>query len=140
MPSKKTLTTTMVSSAWVDDELIIERKRGLAAYIDFLLGKPHFEEQSVFVKFLSPGSFSSEAIDTPLEMRFKDAATGPDRTFIAASYYPAWSSKENPPQEIKFSQFDIIFFGTLDAPFKSTSSPLCLSLRHSYWNIRDYLG
>lgn len=124
MPAKHNFTTAIVPLAWIDDQLITERKIGLTAYLNHLNIIPEYQTNEIFTQFLSSQSFNStifsEAVDNPPAMISRNMATissasGDPETNavpIAAAYYPTWSAAINPPNKIDFSKFDILFFGT----------------------------
>jgi hypothetical protein len=53
LPPKRILSTTFVPSAWVDDELIAERKAGLATYLSKLVHTPEYEKNPILNEFLT---------------------------------------------------------------------------------------
>jgi chitinase len=119
LPPKRILATTFIPSAWVDDKLIAERTAGLTAYLAAVLAT---EPSPLVAAFLAPSASSQggavRAEDAlPSTLSQKDApaveeAAAAAKTYIAASYYPDWSIDSNPPENIDFSKFDIIFFGS----------------------------
>lgn len=121
-PPKRTVTTSLVPSAWVDDELINERKAGLQMYLSNLLHDLKFRAHVELVRFLAPsaGFKDAEASGASPVMVSKGALASRRalhdediRKPIAASYYPAWASGTVAPSDIDFSKFDVIFFGKL---------------------------
>lgn len=52
LPPKRSLSTTLIPSAWVDDRLISERKRGLSQYLEDLLKSPDYKDRSMLLHFL----------------------------------------------------------------------------------------
>ncbi|KAF9443605.1 glycoside hydrolase family 18 protein [Macrolepiota fuliginosa MF-IS2] len=136
-PAKHTFITNLVPSAWANDELINERKKGLSVYLHSLLST-ELQNHPVFVQFLTPGPFTPfrtpqiERNDPTVQMESKSLATlGVDPTQpcalsraksdqdsakitdsepIAAAYYPSWAVDTLKPEQIVFSKFDIIFF------------------------------
>lgn len=60
LPPKRILTTTFVPSAWLDDELINERKAGLAEYLAKLVHMPEYAKKSALLEFLTIASTSSK--------------------------------------------------------------------------------
>lgn len=120
LPPKRTVTTSLVPSAWVDDELIKERKAGLQMYLTNLLHDLKFRTHLELVRFLAPsaGFKDAEATGASPVMVSKGALVSRHalhdediRKPIAASYYPAWASSTVAPSDINFSKFDVIFFG-----------------------------
>lgn len=111
------MTSSMVPFAWVDDLLIAERKRGLQMYINNILHDLHLCNHPAFLRFLSPtepedcavpnmaskGTIGSQSVLQKVDETMK--------RYIAASYYPSWSSDILPPESIDFKKFDILFFG-----------------------------
>ncbi|OBZ70107.1 putative endochitinase [Grifola frondosa] len=67
LPPKRILVTSFIPSAWIDDQLIAERKAGLSAYLSNLLQLPQYRAHKALLEFLSP-SFS-----TPAEFNLEDA-------------------------------------------------------------------
>jgi chitinase len=138
LPAKRSLTTNLVPSAWLDDELIAERKEGLSIYLDNLLQCYDLQDHPLLVQFLTPGLFypfgtpQTEPGDPVANMRSKssslsvtvspglpresyiqsDAGTGHARDSepLAAAYYPSWSADTLSPEKIAYAKFDIIFF------------------------------
>lgn len=128
LPPKRLLTTTFIPSAWIDNALITERKDGLAKYLDALFSSPDYACSSILADFITPNlskSFSKfnpedalpstlsrkAAVDLLAHIETADdvrALAAP----IAAAYYPDWSAGTNPPENIDFSKFDILFFGS----------------------------
>jgi chitinase len=121
-PPKRILTTTFLPSAWVDDKLIAERTTGLTAYLDHVLSG---EITPAVAAFIAPstgvatgGAFHAEDA-LPSTMSRKDATAlassggveAAAQTFVAGSYYPDWAVDTNPPENIDYSRFDILFFG-----------------------------
>lgn len=110
-------------SAWVEDELIKERKAGLQIYLANLIHDLNFRAHPELVQFLTPSADfwdTQLTFDAPPVMVSKGppvsrpTSTGEDiRKPIAASYYPAWASGTVAPSDIDFSKFDVIFFGKL---------------------------
>lgn len=123
LPPKRILATTFVPAAWLDDTLIAERKAGLSAYLAGLLQSPQFRAHKFLADFLAPSTAASSSPDFNLEdalpstLSRKAALNARSRlaaqaTPIAAAYYPDWSSGTNPPNQLDFSKFDILYFGT----------------------------
>lgn len=110
----------------MDDKLIAEREAGLTAYFSNLLNVQAYAEHPAVVDFLAPSPTAAKAnrFDAedalPSTLSRKDAAALSDAddevkaeaSFVAASYYPYWAVYSNPPENIDFSKFDILFFGT----------------------------
>ena len=126
LPPKRLLVTTFIPSAWVDDQLIAERKAGLAKYLTDLLSNPEYKSKPALRNFLSSqgggndNKFDLEdALPSTLSraqaMKIASSLAGGQVTtqasMIAASYYPNWVSSTNPPEGIDFSKFDILYFG-----------------------------
>lgn len=108
LPPKRILATTFVPSAWLDDELIAERKSGLTSYLSHVIGDPEFQSQPALKDFLgSPKSNAHTKFDledalpstlsrkTALQLKEEalkgagsDSEVEIEATFIAASYYP----------------------------------------------------
>ncbi|KAF7297934.1 Glycoside hydrolase family 18 protein [Mycena chlorophos] len=119
LPPKRILVTTFVPSAWVDDALVSERKQGLKAYLNTLLENPTYRCQPALKKFLapalrvSPRQFDLEdALPSTLSRKQAQeiAETVAATTYIAAAYYPDWSTDQFPPGDLDFSKFDILLF------------------------------
>ncbi|TFK94886.1 glycoside hydrolase family 18 protein [Polyporus arcularius HHB13444] len=121
LPPKRILATTFVPAAWLDDTLIAERKAGLSAYLAGLLQSPQFRAHKFLADFLAPSTVASSSPDFNLEdalpstLSRKAALNARSRlaaqaTPIAAAYYPDWSSGTNPPNQLDFSKFDILYF------------------------------
>lgn len=116
MPQKHTLNTSIIQHAWLDDRLIADRKRGLALYINSLIGDYKFREHSALLDFLSPDVIVDPALPQMVAKESLTLTKGIDENnvkAIAASYYPAWSTDTVPPNKIDFSKFDLLFFGKL---------------------------
>ena len=120
LPPKRAITTSLVPSAWVDDELIKERKAGLQIYLTNLLHDLKFRAHLELIRFLAPsaGFRDAEVSSASPVMTAKGAPVSRPvlndediRKPIAASYYPAWASDTVAPSDIDFSKFDVIFFG-----------------------------
>lgn len=121
LPPKRLLVNAFSPSAWIDDQLINERKIGLTAYLTSLLQGPSYQANPALVDFLSPNpcgeSGPIDFEDALPSMSFNDTgvtiSTGvlePDTfSFVAAAYYPNWCN--NAPESINYAKFDIIFFG-----------------------------
>ncbi|KAF9458110.1 glycoside hydrolase family 18 protein [Collybia nuda] len=134
LPPKHKLSTTVFPLAWIDDQLITERKFGLAAYLNHLINIPEFQTNTIFTQFLSSQTFDttsfSEILDNPPAMISKDLvaihnANGNPETNaapISAAYYPTWSADTNPPHKIDFSKFDILFYAFVTPNASSTIS------------------
>ncbi|KAH8096611.1 glycoside hydrolase family 18 protein [Cristinia sonorae] len=121
LPPKRILATTFLPSAWVDDTLIAERKAGLSAYINALLTSPSFKSSPVLAAFLEASSnatsFSLEdALPSTLsraaaqKLLAKGGEVKATANPVAAAYYPDWSAGSNPPENLDYSKFDILFF------------------------------
>jgi len=117
----------VLPSAWVDDQLITERKAALTTYLNTLLQDQEFQANPVLLKFLTSTSpallgrgDSSVAIPLMVSenmvLNVETATTSVAATPIAASYYPDWSAGSCPPSELDFSKFDILFFGLTFLP------------------------
>ncbi|KAF8890746.1 glycoside hydrolase family 18 protein [Infundibulicybe gibba] len=106
-PPKRTFSSTL-PSAWVDDQLIEERKTALAAYINSVLWDSDLRANPTLLQFLSDGA---NVISMTSKEGIPSLVTVPDISSpIAASYYPTWCAQSNPPSKLNFSKFDIIFF------------------------------
>ncbi|KAF5347319.1 hypothetical protein D9756_009917 [Leucocoprinus leucothites] len=139
LPAKHTL-TNLVPSAWVNDELITERKEGLALYTHSILQSTEIQDHPILVQFLTPGPFApfgmpqiecrapivrmesrslaSVAVD-PTQSRPLSIKSEPDQDgtkiagsgiAIAGAYYPTWAVDTLEPEKIAFSKYDVIFF------------------------------
>jgi chitinase len=124
LPPRRALSNVVVPSAWIDDQLISERKAGLAAYLNHLLTIKKLQDNQVWLQFLTAPSFDpSQFLDTPSDLPFMVAKStlAADQTTIesddpklapvAATYYPIWAADDCPPERLDFTKFDIIFFG-----------------------------
>ncbi|KAF8970627.1 glycoside hydrolase superfamily [Flammula alnicola] len=109
LPPKRVVATTLAPSAWIDDDLIKERKIGLQMYLTDLI---HDLERRRHPEFLTPVSGSLPDMVSKTTLASKAAAFKDDNNikFVAASYYPSWSSDTLAPNTIDFSKFDILFF------------------------------
>lgn len=123
------MTTTFLPSAWVDDELIAERKIGLAQYIFDLLSDPKYKDKTALSDFLSspdlqrdmkfdpedalPSTFArKEAMAIAATLGGgADTSAAAAASFLAGGYYPDWAVGTNPPEKLDFSKFDLIYFG-----------------------------
>ncbi|KAJ7072791.1 glycoside hydrolase family 18 protein [Mycena amicta] len=119
LPPKRILVTTFVPSAWVDDALISERKKGLKAYLNALLADPAYKDQAALKEFLSPALRASprrfdleDALPSTLSRKTAQelAPVVAATTFIAAAYYPDWAVDDFPPESLDYSKFDILDF------------------------------
>ncbi|KAG7087811.1 hypothetical protein E1B28_013751 [Marasmius oreades] len=119
LPPKRILVTTFIPSAWKDDTLVNERKTGLARYLSTLLQKSEYQNHPALLHFLEPSMSSNDMSFHPedavpstwlrktgLATAIAAKASAP----VAAAYYPDWSAGSNPPENINFSKFDILFF------------------------------
>ncbi|CAA7268385.1 unnamed protein product [Cyclocybe aegerita] len=57
LPPKRTITTSVVPCAWMDDRLIEERKRGLQMYLTYLLHDLARRRDPELARFLAPGYY-----------------------------------------------------------------------------------
>ncbi|KAJ7578635.1 glycoside hydrolase family 18 protein [Mycena floridula] len=129
LPPKRILATTFLPSAWVDDELIAERKAGLTTYLTNVVNNPQYQKSPALKNFLSASpaeataSFDLEDILPSTLTRTKalalkaqalsgapDTEIGTAATLIAASYYPDWSADDFPPENLDYSRWDILYF------------------------------
>jgi chitinase len=123
LPPKRLLATTLIPSAWVNDGLIDERKKGLASYLNAVLSTPRYQDSAILSKFLTP-EIGSEAKFSPedalpstfshkeaVNLLTSAARVEPQAAMIAGAYYPDWCADTNPLEKIDFSKFDILFFG-----------------------------
>ncbi|THU94236.1 glycoside hydrolase family 18 protein [Dendrothele bispora CBS 962.96] len=124
LPPKRILVTSFVPSAWLDDTLITERKAGLADYLTKVLQHPDYQDSQALQNFLAPGKTSQpqkfdaeDAVPSTLSrkaaldlLRVQSGEVHEQATLIAAAYYPDWSAGSNPPENLNFSKFDILFF------------------------------
>ena len=129
LPPKRILVTSFIPSAWADDKLIAERKDGLSTYLTKLLSNPTYATNPVLLDFLGssapPAAFSLEdalpstlSRKTALTAMLKATSTTP----VAAAYYPDWATGTIAPQDIDFSKFDILLFGTSSRPVSVDTS------------------
>lgn len=138
LPAKRTL-INLVPSAWVNDDLIIERKEGLILYLHSLLQSAELQDHPILIQFLTPGPFApfgtpqirrdtltvpmesrSMASITPVKSRFLSSKSESDHDEaeiagsvipVAGTYYPSWADSALPPEKLDFAKYDIIFFG-----------------------------
>ncbi|KAJ7583205.1 glycoside hydrolase family 18 protein [Mycena floridula] len=128
LPPKRILATSFFPSAWVDDELITERKAGLTTYLTNVVHNSQYQNSPALVKFLSTSpteaaaSFDLEDAlpstltrTTALALKSQALSGAPDEigtaaTLIAASYYPYWSADSFPPENLDYSRWDILHF------------------------------
>ncbi|KAH9947184.1 glycoside hydrolase family 18 protein [Amylocystis lapponica] len=106
LPPKRILVTSFLPSAWVDDQLIAERKAGLSAYLSTLLHSPHYSAHPALRAFLSPTTQTSahfnleDALPSTLSrkaaMQAQQIISAKATKPIAAAYYPDWASDSNP--------------------------------------------
>lgn len=118
------LLTLFFPSAWVDDQLIAERKAGLAKYLSSILWAPEFKDTPLIQEFLSreaiipfgaeldvedvlPSTLSRKAISSFFSLR--KAPKNP--TLLSAAYYPEWCASDFPPETLEFQKFDLLYFG-----------------------------
>lgn len=102
LPPKRILVTAFYPSAWIDDQLITERKAGLTKYLTSVVKSKEYEENQVLHQFLAASSPSSSArfdyedavpstLSRTAALKFKaQAEVNASATFIAAAYYPDW--------------------------------------------------
>lgn len=120
LPPKRILATTFLPAAWVDDKLIDERKAGLNAYLKGVLQDKNLRTHSALVNFFTPGP-DHESTGVPREFNLEDAlpstlsrkaaeAVITAASFTAAAYYPDWAVDTNPPENIDYSKFDLLYF------------------------------
>lgn len=133
LPPRRALANVVVPSAWIDDQLICERKAGLADYLNQLIAVPEFQDNQVILQFLTsplfdPAPFLDTLNDLPC-MVSKSTLTAdqtkiepddPRSTPVAATYYPAWAIDHHPPEGLDFSKFNIIFFASVTPDSTST--------------------
>ena len=138
LPAKRTL-TNLVPSAWVNDDLIMERKEGLILYLHSLLQSAELQDHPILIQFLMPGPFAPfgtpqirhDALTVPMESRsmasishvqsrflsiksesdHDEAEAAGSVTPVAGTYYPSWAGSSLPPEKLAFAKYDIIFFG-----------------------------
>ncbi|TFK52796.1 glycoside hydrolase family 18 protein [Heliocybe sulcata] len=132
LPPKRLLVTTFIPSAWVDDDLIAERKSGLSSYLRSLLADDAFRSEPALLHFLSAaGAGTIRAFDLedalPSTLSRKAALTmlgeiDAKATKVAAAYYPDWVGDSNPPENLDFSKFDILLFAFATPNSSSTIS------------------
>ncbi|KAG6853846.1 hypothetical protein C0991_000840 [Blastosporella zonata] len=136
LPPKRLFSTVLFPSAWVDDELINERKTELTRYINNLLQSSDYKESPALLKFLTntdlptphrfniedavPSTLSGKAAKAALELSSGNAEAA--AKLIAASYYVDWAADSFPPESLNFSKFDILFFA-----FATASSSFTLA-------------
>ncbi|KAF9558513.1 glycoside hydrolase family 18 protein [Agrocybe pediades] len=127
LPPKRLLSTTFIPSAWVDDQLIAERKIGLAEYLYDVLSSEKYKDRSLVWEFLSGTPQTSErdmkynledSLPSTLTRKKAleltsgnlDGEVNAQAVMLAAAYYPDWSASARPPEGLDFSKFDILFF------------------------------
>ncbi|KAF8589507.1 glycoside hydrolase family 18 protein [Ramaria rubella] len=115
LPPKRILATTFLPTAWVDDKLINERKSGLNEYLKGVLGDGHLKTHTAFIKFIAPSTekprvFNLEdALPSTLSRKAAELAIAAEG-LTAAAYYPDWAVDSNPPENIDYSKFDLLYF------------------------------
>ncbi|KIM37879.1 glycoside hydrolase family 18 protein [Hebeloma cylindrosporum] len=128
IPPKRLLLTSLIPSAWVDDELIAERKAGLAKYLSALLWSPEYQKAAVFQDFITRNGINPASgvdFEDVLPSVFlgnhgalsKNLAMG---GFLSAAHYPEWAMDSIPPESLDYSRFDILFFGFVTPNASST--------------------
>ncbi|KAK0216319.1 glycoside hydrolase family 18 protein [Armillaria fumosa] len=118
LPPKNSVFNAIIPSAWVDDELIAERKDGLLAYLNSLLRSSRYQASSKLLAFLNPNYMTDvhgldDEITPSMICKVNLTIKAPVSRLsspVAAAYYPDWSSWSNPPGKLDFSKFDILFF------------------------------
>ncbi|KIJ51369.1 glycoside hydrolase family 18 protein [Sphaerobolus stellatus SS14] len=116
LPPKRILTTTFIPAAWVDDNLITERKAGLQTYLRGVLKSEDACNHPAMAEFLaaSPRRRKTLSLEDvlPSTLSKKDVERiGATRSnLVAAAYYPDWSVYSVPPESIDFSKFDLLYF------------------------------
>ncbi|KAG6910362.1 hypothetical protein DXG01_011077 [Tephrocybe rancida] len=119
LPPKHIVANAVVPLAWLDDELIAERKVGLTEYLNRLNTVALYQNNEAFLQFLSPFDHNCIStrgfVDAPDMVSCTTATLGrvsvvPKTASVAAAYYPAWSAGRNPPEKLQFAKFDILFF------------------------------
>ena len=116
LPAKYIFANALVPYAFLDDDLLAERKAGLQAYLNALLSDCLYRDQPLLLAFL--GSGGSEKVpyagDEPGEGGGGDNDDDGDekRRPLIASYYPSWAAHDLPPSRIPFYKFDVLFYGT----------------------------
>ncbi|PBK85665.1 glycoside hydrolase family 18 protein [Armillaria gallica] len=126
LPPKRILATAFIPSAWLDDELIKERKMGLKEYLTNLLRDPQYSSNPILREFILPSKPSpprrlqddllhlEDAVPSTLSRKAALALVKGDvkaqSTPIAAAYYPDWSAGSFPPENLDYSKFDILLF------------------------------
>ncbi|KAG7443203.1 glycoside hydrolase family 18 protein [Guyanagaster necrorhizus] len=126
LPPKRILATTFIPSAWLDDELIKERKVGLKEYVTMLVRDPQYSSNPILREFILPSKPSpprrlqddllhlEDAVPSTLSRKAALAlvkgGVKAQSTSIAGAYYPSWSASSLPPENLDYSKFDILFF------------------------------
>jgi chitinase len=127
IPPKRLLVTTFIPSAWADDTLIAERKAGLADYLFDVLSTPKYKDRAVVQEFLSGRTTETEqkfdledALPSTvtrnkalaLASNPLDGKISAQAAMIYGSYYTSWSASAYPPENLDYSKFDILYFGS----------------------------
>ncbi|KAF9523268.1 glycoside hydrolase family 18 protein [Crepidotus variabilis] len=112
LPAKRSLAIAVVPYAWVNNNLIEERKKGLQAYLLLLLHESRYCEHLALRRFFTPEVFQEHLPSYPKEFTTEDVKKLEEEKGkpIAASYYPSWALWTYPPERIDFSKFDVLFF------------------------------
>ncbi|KIY48965.1 glycoside hydrolase [Fistulina hepatica ATCC 64428] len=117
LPDKK-VAHQLLPLAWLDDDLLCERKHGLSGCMNDLLRDPVFNSRP------EPLDFLAVKLDTPLMTSVTGSAAmglvstdvsarkniSRPASCIAASYYPNWVLDTFPLENIDFSKFDVIYY------------------------------
>ncbi|KAF9558512.1 glycoside hydrolase family 18 protein [Agrocybe pediades] len=123
-PPKRVFLTLFFPSAWVDDQLVAERKAGLAKWLSAVLWAPEYQNVPLLQQFLSrdaivpftseidvedvlPSTLSRKAISSFFSIR----QTQKKPSMISAAYYPEWCVGDHSPEDLDFTKFDLLFFG-----------------------------
>jgi chitinase len=124
LPPRRALANIVVPFAWINDQLISERKAGLTDYLNHLITIREFQDNKTLLQFLTSQLFDpAQLLDTPNNLpsmvsmnvltpnKTKIEPDDPRLAPVAATYYPTWAAEDHPPEKLDFSKFDIIFFG-----------------------------
>ncbi|KAJ3513946.1 hypothetical protein NLJ89_g2657 [Agrocybe chaxingu] len=117
LPPKRLFSTSLLPSAWVDDDLIAERKLGLARYVSSLLWSAEYRKHPLFLAFLKRGS----SLDVRGGISVEDVL--PSTLSKYRNGYTAFAvglDSVVPPEKLDYKRFDVLFFGFVNP--NSTSS------------------
>ncbi|KAF7428523.1 hypothetical protein PC9H_007747 [Pleurotus ostreatus] len=124
-PPKRSVSNSLLPRAWVDDELIAERKHGLQDYMTNVLGDSKLTGNAAITMFLSDddgGGHPEMSSLRHIVLKGEETKGAEGKKPIAAAYYTSWSAWSNPPSKIDFSKFDVLFYAFVVPNSSSTIS------------------